>query len=238
VNIFTYYEVIKKIKTQFLKMESSNNNDEYWPTNEADKKKKRSPKWTSAEYNLITAAAKNMESIDSLLESFRLIGSLRSKTTISFKLKHEMTLLKKKRKVEIQSKVPVSNTGRKRYLTPGVVSSSNAIFTWADVQNSTTSAPPAIVSPAAPKVPAPIVSSPAAPKVPAPIVSPAAPKVPAPIVSPAAPTVPAPIVSPAAQIEVLGAELKMIEELNTEEVFKTELRISWINKLKLIVNQL
>jgi hypothetical protein len=134
-----------------------------------------------------------------------------------------MTLLKKKRKVEIQSKVP------------GVVSSSNAIFTWAEVQNSTTSAPPAIVSPATTSAP---IVSPAAPKVPAPIVSPAAPKVPAPIVSPAAPTVPAPIVSPAAQIEVLGAELKMIEELNTEEVFKTELRISWINKLKLIVNKL
>jgi hypothetical protein len=145
VNIFTYYEVIKKIKTQFLKMESSNNNDEYWPTNEAEKKKKRCPKWTSAEYDLVTAAAANMESIDSLLQSFRLIGSVRSKKTISFKLNHEMTLLKKKRKVEIQSKVPVSNTsnpGRKRYLTPGVVSSSssNAIFTWADVNS--TSAPP------------------------------------------------------------------------------------------------
>jgi hypothetical protein len=221
VNIFTYYEVIKKIKTQFLKMESSNNNDEYWPTNEAEKKKKRCPKWTSAEYDLVTAAAANMESIDSLLQSFRLIGSVRSKKTISFKLNHEMTLLKKKRKVEIQSKVPVSNTsnpGRKRYLTPGVVSSSssNAIFTWADVNS--TSAPPKMLQRSS-------------------IVSPAAPIV-FPIVSPAAPTVPAPIVSPAAQIEVLGAELKRIEELNIEEVFKTELRVSWTKKLKLIVNQM
>jgi hypothetical protein len=172
---------------------------------------KRSPhlRWTSTEFGIINAAAENKETIDSVIESFRKLGNKRSPEAIKIKLSQALTSLKRQKKANHSNLVGVKR--------------SNSIITWDQVESSYTSSSSA-PSPSAPnKIIKRTVDQSAV------LVTPTA---------TTSTTVPAAATTVPEQIVLLAAELKKIEELIIDEVYKIELRFSWTTKLKKIVNEM